>query len=33
MEMAREWEDWITLVQGKGGLERARLDRRVTSAV
>lgn len=33
MEMAREWEDWITLVQGKGGLERARLDRRVTYAV
>ncbi len=33
MEMAREWEDWITLVQGKEGLERARLERRVTTAV
>ena len=33
MEMAREWEDWITLVQGKEGLERARLGRRVTTAV
>lgn len=33
MEMAREWEDWLTLVQGKEGLERARLERRVTTAV
>ena len=33
MEMAREWEDWITLVQGKEGFERAQLERRVTTAV
>ena len=32
MEMAKEWEDWNTLVQGKEGLERARLDRRATTA-
>ena len=33
MEMAREWEDWLTLVQGREGLEKARLERRVTTAV
>lgn len=25
MEMAKEWEDWIRLVKGKGGTERRKL--------